>query len=218
MQTATDTSARIKPERSPPRRLTAALNVHRSSSMVNRQSPCAFSADAAAAVDESASALARDLLDQDETIILLMRPSLWFVPLASFGSLVLIALMTFVLAYMSRLPWTNWNDMQVFALGLGLCTLRLGWQMMEWMSRVYVLTDRRVVTRGGVFRSTIVQAPLKNIQHTAVFASLRERLTGLGTIGFAPAGSDTFDCLWGMIRQPHATHKIVVEAIRRYGR
>src|SRR5687768_14603625 len=65
------------------------------SSFVPRHSPCAFSADAAAAVDESASALARDLLDQDETIILLMRPSLWFIPLASFGSLMLIALMTF---------------------------------------------------------------------------------------------------------------------------
>lgn len=183
--------------------------------------PAAFSADAAAVVDESVSALARDLVDQDEVIILLLRPSLWYVPLASLGSLVLIALVTFVMAYMSRLPWggwINWNDTQVFALGVGLCALRLGWQMMEWMSRAYVLTDRRVIARAGVLRTVVFQAPLKNIQHTAVFSSLRERLLSLGTIGFATAGSDTFDCLWVMIRQPHQTHKTVVEAIRRYGR
>ena len=177
-----------------------------------------LSADIASAVDPSASALARDLLEQDEVIILLIRPSLWYVPLASFGSLVFIALMTFVLAYMSRLPWVNWSDTQVFALGVGLCALRLGWQAMEWMSRAYVLTDRRVLTRGGVLRTAIFQAPLKNIQHTAVFASLRERVTGLGTIGFATAGSDTFDSLWVMVRHPHHVHKTIVEAIRRYSR
>lgn len=178
----------------------------------------AFSADAAVEVDPSASVLARDLVDQDEVIILLIRPSLWYVPLSSFGSLVFIALVTFALAYMSRLPWTNWNDMQVFALGVGLCALRLGWQMLEWMSRAYVLTDRRVITRGGVIRTAVVQAPLKNIQHTAMFASLRERVTGLGTIGFATAGSDTFESLWLMVRNPQQVHKTVVEAIRRYGR
>ena len=195
---------------------TVAFN--RESSIINRQSPLAFSADAAVEVDPAASVLARDLVDQDEVIILLIRPSLWYVPLSSFGSLVFIALVTFALAYMSRLPWTNWNDTQVFALGVGLSALRLGWQMLEWMSRAYVLTDRRVITRGGVIRTAVVQAPLKNIQHTAVFASLRERVTSLGTIGFATAGSDSFESLWLMVRNPHHVHKTVLEAIRRYGR
>lgn len=184
----------------------------------DRRSSIAFSADAAVEVDPAASVLARDLVDQDEVIILLIRPSLWYVLLQSFGSLVFIALVTFALAYMSRLPWTNWNDMQVFALGVGLSALRLGWQMLEWMSRAYVLTDRRVITRGGVIRTVVVQAPLKNIQHTAMFASLRERVTGLGTIGFATAGSDSFESLWLMVRTPQQVHKAVVEAIRRYGR
>jgi hypothetical protein len=75
-----------------------------------------------------------------------------------------------------------------------------------------------VLTRGGVLRVTVFQAPLKNIQHTAVFASVRERFAGLGTIAFATAGSDTFDALWLMVRQPHAVHKTVVEALRRYGK
>jgi hypothetical protein len=191
------------------------------SSCITRQSSLVapFSADATAAaeVDQSAAALTRDLLQQDEVIILLLRPSLWYVPLSALASLGIIVLVTFVLAYMSRLPWVRWNDVQVFGLGVFLLALRLGWQALEWMSRVYVLTDRRVIARGGVLRVAVFEAPLRNIQHTAVFTSMRERFTGLGTIAFATAGSDTFDCLWLMLRQPHQVHKTVVEAMRRYG-
>ena len=103
-------------------------------------------------------------------------------------------------------------------LGAGLATLRLGWQLLEWASRLYILTDRRIICRGGVLRLSVFETQLKNIQHTSVFASLRERVTGLGTIGFATAGSDTFEAFWSMIRQPFAVHKTVVETIRRYGR
>jgi membrane protein YdbS with pleckstrin-like domain len=187
--------------------------------VARRSDAFAFSADATATadVDRSAAVLARDLLEPDEIIILLLRPSLWYVPLGSLASLGLIALLTFVLAYMSHLPWARWNDVQVFALGVGLCALRLGWQLLEWMSRAYVLTDRRVVSRSGVLRVCVFQAPLKSIQHTAVFAGMRERLFGLGTIGFATAGSDTFDTLWVMIKAPHHVHKAVIDAVRRYG-
>jgi membrane protein YdbS with pleckstrin-like domain len=182
--------------------------------------PPVFSADATAAaeIDQSAAVLTRDLLEQDEVIILLLRPSLWYVPLAALASLGLIALATFALAYMSRLPWAGWNDVQVFALGAGLVALRLGWQVMEWMSRVYVLTDRRIIVRAGVLRVTVFQAPLKNIQHTAMFSGMRERLFGLGTVAFATAGSDTFDALWVMLRNPHHVHRTVIEAVRRYGK
>ncbi len=212
--------SRLQRDVRPPARGSDAAWAHRRSTLVDhRSSPTPFSADASAAViDESASALARDLVDQDEVIILLLRPSLWFVLLASAGSLIAIALITLLLAYMAQLPWTGWNDTQAFALGAGLCAIRLAWQMLEWLSRVYVLTDRRIIARSGVLRIAIFQTPLKNIQHTAVFVSLRERSTGLGTIAFATSGSDTFDCLWLMLRQPNHTHKIIVEAIRRYGR
>lgn len=173
-------------------------------------------------IDQSAAPLTRDLVADDEVIILLLRPSLWFVVLSCFYNLIFIALITFALAYMakfmSQLPGIGWSDRQAFGLGLGMAGLRIGWQFLEWLSRVYVLTDRRVIARSGVLRVAVFQAPLKNIQHTAVFASMRERTTGLGTIGFATAGSDTFEAFWSMIRNPFGVHKIVVETIERYGR
>jgi hypothetical protein len=206
-------SARVQPAGCPP-------DPHPPSSFINRHSSIAFSAAGAAApaVDQSAAALARDIVHDDEIIILMLRPSLWFVVLSCSGSLMVIAILTLALMWMSRLPWVGWNDGQVFAAGAAAGALRLLWQGLEWWSRVYVLTDRRVIRRAGVLRVAVFQAPLRNIQHTAVVRRLREQLFGLGSIGFATAGSDTFDAWWVMLRDSFAVHRTIVEAVQRYGR
>ncbi len=177
---------------------------------------------ASLAPDRAASILPADLIHDDEVVILLLRPSPLYIPLSSLGSLVIIALITFALAYLGRVSWmaawVGWNDTQVFGLGIGLAALRLGWQMLEWWSRIYVLTDRRIIRRMGVLRVSIFQTPLKNIQHTSVFRYLRERFSGLGTIGFATAGSDVYEAYWVMVSQPFAVHRVVNEAIQRYGK
>ena len=185
----------------------------------SRSNRVLHAADAGAMeIDQSAALLGKDLVQDGEIILLMLRPSLWFVMLSSLGSLVMIALFTFALAYVSQTSWAAWNDTQAFAIGMGLVALRLGWQFLEWLSRVYILTDRRIITRSGVLRVAVFEAQLKNIQHTSVFAQVRERVCGLGSIGFATAGSDTFDAFWVMIKQPFAVHRTVVETIRRYGR
>jgi membrane protein YdbS with pleckstrin-like domain len=163
--------------------------------------------------------LPADLLHDDEVIILLLRPSILFVPLSCMTSLAFIALIAFFLAYLARWqPWIGWTDTQAFALGIGLAALRLAWQVAEWLTRIYVLTDRRIVTRVGVLRVSVFQCELRRIQHTSVVTRVRERVFGVGSIGFATAGSDVFETFWVTLRQPFAVHKIVVQAIKRYGR
>ncbi len=170
----------------------------------------------------AASLLPDGLLADDEVVILVLRPSLLFIPLASATSLALIGLVAFLLAYLAPhvarwAPWLAWRDTQVFAVAIVLVIGRLLWQGLEWYGRVYVLTDRRVIRRVGVLRVAVFQTHLRNVQHTSVFTRLRERLFGLGTIGFATAGSDVFEALWEMIRRPFAVHRTVVEAMQRYG-
>jgi hypothetical protein len=158
------------------------------------------------------------LIRDDEVVILLLRPSMLFVPLTSLGSLAAIAVLTLALALMAiRITWIPWTDTQAYGLGLAAASAKLIWQALEWWCRVYVLTDRRVIRRMGVIRVSVFEAQLKHIQHTSVFMLLRERVFTLGTIGFATAGSDVFDAFWTMIRQPFAVHKTVVDAIKRYG-
>ena len=158
------------------------------------------------------------LIRDDEVVILLLRPSLLFVPLSSLGILTAIAVCTLALAIMAiRIVWFPLTDTQVYGLGVVVASARLLWQALEWWCRIYVLTDQRVIRRMGVIRVAVFEARLKNIQHTSVFMLLRERLFGLGTIGFATAGSDVFDAFWTMVRPPFAVHKTVVDAIQRYG-
>ncbi len=158
------------------------------------------------------------LISDDEVIILLLRPSLLYVPLSSLASLTIIAVLTLTLALLAiRIAWLPWSEPAAYALGVAVAGCRLIWQCLEWWGLVYVLTDRRVMRRSGVLRVSVFDAPLRNIQHTSVFQPLRERLFGLGSIGFATAGSDVFDTFWVMIRQPFAVHKIVVETTERYG-
>lgn len=163
--------------------------------------------------------LPAELIQDDEVVILLLRPSPLYIVLSSGGSLVAIALVALLLAYLARsFPRVGWTDTQAFGLGVGLAALRLGWQSLDWWSRVFVLTDRRVLRRMGVLRVAVFETELRNIQHTSVLRSLRERLFGLGTIGFATAGSDVFEAFWVMLAQPFTVHKVVVEAIHRYGK
>ena len=164
------------------------------------------------------SSLPAGTIDDDEIIILLLRPSLLYVGLSSLASLTIIAVVTLTLALMAiRITWMPWSEPAAYALGVVAAAGRVLWQCVEWWGLVYVLTDRRVMRRSGVLRVTVFDAPLRNIQHTSVFQPLRERLFSLGSIGFATTGSDVFDAFWVMIRQPFAVHKVVMETIERYG-
>jgi hypothetical protein len=164
--------------------------------------------------------LPAELIEDDEVVILMLRPSLLFVPLSSLGAVTVIAVVALVLALMA-IRWPSvipWQETHAYGLGVAAAAGRLLWQCLEWWCRIYVLTDRRVIRRMGVLRVSVFEAPLRNLQHTSVFRLLRERLFGLGSIGFATAGSDVFDAFWVMVRQPFVVHRTVVESVRRYGK
>jgi hypothetical protein len=163
--------------------------------------------------------LPADVIHGDEVVILLLRPHPLYIVLDSLGSLMFIAIMTLLLALMAvKLPWVGWSDSAALVFGAGLVALRLSWQTADWWNQVYVLTDRRIIRRMGVLGVALFETQLKNIQHTGVFRRLRERVFGLGSIGFATAGSDSFEAFWLMIGRPFAVHRIIVQAIRKYGR
>lgn len=171
-------------------------------------------------VDQAEALLPRELIRDDEIIILLLRPSSLFIVLASLRSIAAILIFTLGFALLvAKVSWmrTGWSEEQVYLLGAAMIALRIGWQALEWVNRVYVLTDRRIITRSGVLRVNVYEAPLRRIQHTSVFVRIRERVFSLGTIGFATAGSDVFDTFWVMVRQPFVVHRVVTETIRRYG-
>lgn len=166
---------------------------------------------------------AQELISDDEIIILKLKPDPAFIILASLGSLFPIAFMVMLLAYLSNTPLISsslitWSDLDALIFGLIIACIRLTWQALDWWNRVYILTDRRVITMSGIFRRYYYEAPLRNIQHLAIVRSFRERILSLGSIAYATSGSDRYDTIWLMLKQPFAIHKTISQTIERYGR
>jgi uncharacterized membrane protein YdbT with pleckstrin-like domain len=153
-------------------------------------------------------------------VLLVIRPSPWFVLLDGAGIYLVILLGALFFAWLGHQAWSPLviPESQVFPACASLLMIRLIWKVIDWANRIYVLTDRRVLRRRGVILLSIVEAPLGRVQHSAIYARILERLLGLGTIGFATAGSNSFEVVWELISDPIGTHRRILEAIERYGR
>jgi len=163
-------------------------------------------------LDRAEAIIPTNLLQGGEIVILLLKPSPLYILLACLGHLAVIAAAVFGLHTFNLL-----TDREAMILLIGLLSARLIWQFFEWLSRLYVLTDRRVIRIRGVLRVFVFEAQLKQLQHTESLFSIRERLFGLGTIGFSTAGTGLPEAYWVMLRQPLAVHRQVIQAINRYG-
>ncbi|MFP4144816.1 MAG: PH domain-containing protein [Phycisphaeraceae bacterium] len=165
-----------------------------------------------------AALLPADLLQPGEIIILLLKPSPWFILLAPLGSLAAIGAFTAVVAAVNQLLPGGPRQHDLVLLGVGAIGLRLFWQFLEWLGQVYVLTDQRVIRVEGVLRVSVFEARLEQIQHTELVFPLRQRIFGLGTVAFSTAGTAFREAYWHMIAYPIEVHQIITRTIHRYRR
>ena len=161
-----------------------------------------------------------ELLQDGETVLLVSRPSPWFVLIDGGWAYLLMITIALFFAWLGHQVWAPIDvpETQVFPALAAAITIRVVWKLLDWANRIYVLTDRRIIVRRGVFQFSMIEAPLNRIQHSAIFTRLLERILGMGTVGFATAGSGTFEIVWEMVPAPIEVHRVVNEAIERYGR
>ncbi|MAE60272.1 MAG: hypothetical protein CMJ49_02830 [Planctomycetaceae bacterium] len=167
-------------------------------------------------IERADAMLPENLLRGDEVILLLIKPSLWYIVLACLGTLSLIVGAAVLLIMLHSLFEVGaFRPREVIAGAAVMIAIRLGWQCLEWYSRTYVLTDHRVIRIRGVIRVQIFEASLVQIQHTELLLSLRERVCRLGTIAFATAGSAFPEAYWLMVHRPLAVHRRILQAIHK---
>lgn len=164
----------------------------------------------------AASMLPVKLLQSGEIVILLLKPSPLYILLVPLQTVMMIVLGTLLAVLTNRAFEVGMSSRQILLVGLTLLAIRLGWQFLDWLSRVYVLTDRRIMTIQGVLTVQIFEAPLNQIQHTDLIRTVRERLFGLGSISFATAGTALRETAWLMLANPLDVHRQIVAAISRY--
>ncbi len=158
------------------------------------------------------------VLPDGETVILALKPSVWFVLLSRLGWLVAIVAAGVVWNLLSDYGSITLPRSTIFSVTAAALAAVLGWRALDWQLRVYVLTDRRILRVSGVLRQTAIEVPLARVQSVVLVKSIRERLVGLGSVGVSSAGSDGVEVGWYMIRDPEEALATVRKAIDRYGR
>ena len=159
-------------------------------------------------------ALPLDLLDGGEIIILAIKPSLWFVLFDSIKWIVAAAVVIGGWALAGN-TWARFSDTLAAQLTLLVVATRLGVAVLRWVSRFYVLTNRRVMRIRGVLRPDVRDILLPRVINTRLTQALHEKITGLGTLHFAADKPLPSDCAWRNIARPEEVHAEVRRAIER---
>ncbi len=83
---------------------------------------------------------------------------------------------------------------------------RFVWAVLEWACRAYGVADERGTTviwsEIGVLNRTRSTVPLDRLRAVVVDQPFVQRLLGIGTVGFASAGTDGFEVVWRLVGGP----------------
>lgn len=160
-----------------------------------------------------AALLSRHVLRDGEVVILMLRPSLWFIPFVClrFSAIVLI-LMINAQIFNEQI---HWHARLYNEIGVLLLVGRLMVAVLQWLGRLYILTDMRVVQMVGVFAVEIYDCPLRKVGRVRVIYTLKERLLRLGSVEIIPFDDAYPVGLWQTISRPKDVHRVIVQAIRR---
>lgn len=175
-------------------------------------------ATAAPAADERcagslAALLTRQLLRDGEIVLLFLRPSLLFIPLTSLKFIAAVTILMLMGRYYDEHLPIDWR--LLLEAGIFVIAGRITWAALQWMGRLYVLTDMRIIAISGVFKPGVFECALRKVARTRLTHSLRERVLFLGSIEIIPQDDESPVGHWHMIARPRRVHERVLSAIRR---
>jgi hypothetical protein len=161
-----------------------------------------------------AKLLTGHILQDGELVLLILKPSRWLILFDSmkFAAVVLIVLLGLRL-------WPNVvperSALLLMELGALLIAGRVMWSVLQWMGRLFILTDLRIVRLSGVFHIDVFDCPLRRVARVRVLRSFRERLLRLGTIEIIPQDENLPISAWQTIKHPQRIHDQIIAAINR---
>jgi hypothetical protein len=184
--------------------------------MNNEPPPAKLSEDSAVPRPAIEAMLPPAMLHEDEIVLILAKPSLWFIPMTSIRFMLIVTGVAAILVRTSLLmDALRMTPQNMAIIAMLVCLGRLVWALLVWTSHVYLLTNQRIVTIKGVVNVVVFQSNLRKIQRTTLYKPLVLRFFGLGNIGIATAATTTFDSVWEMLPRPVTTHEQLVAAINR---
>jgi hypothetical protein len=176
----------------------------------------AGSAGAAAAASSARATslgtlLGSHVLRDGELVLLILKPSLWFIVFNSLAFTIITTATAMALAIIDH----RMHDNFYFECTLFAVTGRIMWSVLEWMGRLYILTDQRVLRITGVFSVDIFDCPLRKVVRARMVSTGREKLVGVGSIEIIPAEEAQPSAIWQTIARPKEILERVRAAISR---
>lgn len=166
----------------------------------------------AAAATPLAALLTRHLLRDGELVVLILKPSIWFIPLSAWRFITAVVIgMIAARLFIDRAV----NPLLYLEAGAFLIAGRLMWAVLQWTSRVYVLTDMRIARISGVFNVSIFDCPLRKVARTRLISPMRERLLRIGSIEIIPSDDDLPVWAWQTVPRPVQVHELIVATINK---
>ncbi len=148
------------------------------------------------------------LLDGGEVVILAIKPSPWFVLIRSLRWLACLAVLALVI---QRFPQATMANQALIVAAIVVIALGA----LQWVSRLYVLTNRRVMRFRGVLKVEIFHTPLENLTGATLSVAPYERLLRIGTIYFDGPDLPSPSTRWVHLARADEVHRTITETLRR---
>jgi uncharacterized membrane protein YdbT with pleckstrin-like domain len=124
----------------------------------------------------------KKLLSEDERVVLETHPHWKTLVVPFLELLVVLAVAGFLLA---QDWWPRWITV---VIGLVFALVLFGVPFLRWRTTLFVITNRRVVTRAGILTRTGRDVPLNRINDVTFTENLLERVLRCGTLLVESAG------------------------------
>lgn len=152
------------------------------------------------------------ILQGNEIIELYIKPSRWFILLES-ASTTLPALALAGLIYgLVDHAWSQVASFLISVLVL-ISVISVGLAALQWASRVYVLTNRRVMRFRGIGSVEFDECPLLAISRLELRTPWYQRWVWVGTIAIAPRDQAGDAMAWRMVTRPQEVYRKLRRAI-----
>jgi len=153
------------------------------------------------------------ILRDGEIVLLILKPSLWFILLQSARFSMIVGVFALGAALLNG--HVEYRDRFYFEIALVVITIRLMWTVLQWQGRLYVLTDQRIIRLAGVFSTDVFDCMLRKVATVRFTATPPERTLGIGSLEIYPMDEMRPAGLWQTIARPRQVHASVIAAINR---
>jgi hypothetical protein len=153
-------------------------------------------------------------LDEDEIIELSVKPSLWYIPLASARTVLSMVGLGGLTWWLGNHGDTNAGAL-IWCLLIAVTVARVAWAALTWASRHYVLTNRRVMRYTGVLRADVIACPLRRVRQVRLEPNAPAVGLGLGRVRILSEHDPARLVLWDFLARPDEIYPIVARAVKR---